>query len=191
MATKQLCSIQDCCKPSQTRGWCEAHYARWKRYRDPLAGGPQQGLAIKFFKDVVLNYNGDECLIWPFSTSSGYGSIKVNRKTHHVHRLLCEAVYGSAPLDRPQAAHSCGEKRCVARNHLRWASQIENEFDKRGHGKLRVGEAHTNSKLTEDDVIQIRSLKGAYTMSQIGDLYGISAAWVSQIHRRIAWAWLE
>ena len=32
------CTIEDCPKPLRARGWCEAHYARWKRHGDPLAG---------------------------------------------------------------------------------------------------------------------------------------------------------
>lgn len=34
------CSIAECPKAPQTRGWCGAHYSRWKRYGDPTMGGP-------------------------------------------------------------------------------------------------------------------------------------------------------
>ncbi|RUV65859.1 hypothetical protein EOA64_00505 [Mesorhizobium sp. M1A.F.Ca.IN.022.02.1.1] len=37
MATRALCSIPDCGKPSiNIRGWCSAHYMRWNRHGDPL-----------------------------------------------------------------------------------------------------------------------------------------------------------
>lgn len=36
MADKPVCSIETCNKPAATRGWCDMHYSRWKRYRDPL-----------------------------------------------------------------------------------------------------------------------------------------------------------
>jgi hypothetical protein len=32
------CSIEGCEKPVQARGWCSAHWARWKRHGDPLGG---------------------------------------------------------------------------------------------------------------------------------------------------------
>jgi hypothetical protein len=32
----RVCSIPNCDKPAWVRGWCQAHYARWQRYGDPL-----------------------------------------------------------------------------------------------------------------------------------------------------------
>lgn len=32
---KATCSIDDCPKPRLSRGWCSAHYQRWKKYGDP------------------------------------------------------------------------------------------------------------------------------------------------------------
>lgn len=34
------CAIDDCEKPCYVRGFCNAHYLRWKRHGDPLGGGP-------------------------------------------------------------------------------------------------------------------------------------------------------
>ncbi|GAA2485017.1 hypothetical protein GCM10010406_21590 [Streptomyces thermolineatus] len=33
-----LCSIDNCTRPRLARGWCEAHYRRWRRHGAPLAG---------------------------------------------------------------------------------------------------------------------------------------------------------
>lgn len=185
------CSVDGCEKLAETRGLCGAHYSRLKRHGDPLAGRFPQGQAKEFFHNVVLPYQGDDCLIWPFSTSAGYGSIKINGKTEHVHRLVCETAHGQPPEGKPQAAHFCGNRRCVAQKHIRWASLSENQIDKWGHGRMSFGEHHGNSKLTESDVRKIRSMKGRRTGDEIAEIFGISAAWVSQIHRGIAWAWLK
>jgi hypothetical protein len=40
---KGTCSIEGCEKAADTRGWCRAHYKRWLRLGDPLAGGPMEG----------------------------------------------------------------------------------------------------------------------------------------------------
>ncbi len=37
------CSIPGCGKPKDARGYCPGHYARWRRYGDPLGGGAARG----------------------------------------------------------------------------------------------------------------------------------------------------
>jgi HNH endonuclease len=37
---ERTCSIEGCDKPADTRGWCGAHYCRWKRTGDPGADIP-------------------------------------------------------------------------------------------------------------------------------------------------------
>ena len=34
------CSIEGCKRPNHRRGWCSAHYQRWRKYGNPLDGGP-------------------------------------------------------------------------------------------------------------------------------------------------------
>lgn len=33
--TKRTCTLDGCDNPHEARGWCELHYARWKRHGDP------------------------------------------------------------------------------------------------------------------------------------------------------------
>lgn len=37
MKPTRICSIEGCDNPHRARGWCAAHYARWKNHGDPLA----------------------------------------------------------------------------------------------------------------------------------------------------------
>lgn len=39
MAAPRICSIEGCDKPAYKRGMCNAHYIRWRRHGDALAGG--------------------------------------------------------------------------------------------------------------------------------------------------------
>jgi hypothetical protein len=44
-ARKQMgrCSVENCGRWAVVRGFCDAHYQRWKRYGTPLAGSPVFG----------------------------------------------------------------------------------------------------------------------------------------------------
>jgi hypothetical protein len=44
MTETACCSVEGCDRPVHQRGWCRAHYMRWWRHGDPLAGrGPAGG----------------------------------------------------------------------------------------------------------------------------------------------------
>lgn len=34
----KACGVEGCPNPSRARGWCHAHYERWRKYGDPLSG---------------------------------------------------------------------------------------------------------------------------------------------------------
>lgn len=42
----RTCSIDNCGRPATARGWCGAHYQRWRNHGDPLGGGPTPKGAI-------------------------------------------------------------------------------------------------------------------------------------------------
>lgn len=152
------------------------------------------GEVVRFFEETVLHYTGDDCLVWPFSRdSSGYAHIWYRGKQRKVCRLVCESVHG-APRASDEAAHSCGNgaSGCVTPNHLRWATRRENEADKKFHGILFAtrGETHGMARLTEADVLKIRSMAGTVKQSAIAAAFKISPSYVSDIQRGRRWGWL-
>lgn len=190
MANSRICSIPDCDKASQARGWCSLHYQRWKRNGSPDSviltpkGAPQA-----FLDDVVMSFEGTECLIWPFATTKGYASHYSNGSRQLVSRILCEKKFGPPPSDRHEAAHSCGKGNsgCVSMVHLRWASPVENSHDKLAHGTRLMAEAHPNAKLSDDDVRQIRKLAKSTSQKSIASRYGVSKVTISQIVNQKSW----
>lgn len=40
------CSISGCPKESRARGWCPAHYQKWRRYGDPLASKTREWCSV-------------------------------------------------------------------------------------------------------------------------------------------------
>lgn len=201
MAAPRICSIPDCGKPSHLRGWCIAHYTRWRRHGDPLGGRTRggRGSALRYFHDVVVPYEGDDCLIWTeHRNMAGYGLVYVDGKHQYVSRLACREVNGPPPTDKHVAAHNCGNGHlgCVNPRHMRWATAWENAQDAIAHGRLARGRfAHGRSirtaKLTDDDVRRIRSLKGTMTQAGIGRLFNIGAPHVCRILKGEKWGHLD
>ena len=197
MATKPICKIDGCGKAVSSRGWCEMHYTRWKRHGDPLANFKTvKGEPRRFFREIVLTYKGDECLIWPYGRDGdgyarlydpAYGNQKI------VARLVCEEIHGPQPLDRPMARHICGmgHKGCVAPSHLVWATAKENSLDRLRHGTDCRGERSPNAKLEEADVRSIITLKGIEPGRSLARRFGVTPSLISRIHRRKAWAHLK
>lgn len=141
-----ICSVPDCGKPSLARGWCSAHWHRHRRLGDPLGGGKMRapvGEPLRYLREVVLAFDGDECLIWPYArTSSGYGNLGIEDGNAVVSRLVCERVYGPPPTPDHEAAHSCGRghEGCVTQNHLSWKTATENQADRVAHGTVNSGQ---------------------------------------------------
>lgn len=190
MADKSLCKIDGCGKRSERCGWCLAHYKRWHRHGDPMAGRISNGEPLRFYRDVVLTYDGDDCLIWPFArTTAGYGMIN----GRYVHRMACESEHGPAPTRKHQAAHSCGKGHlaCVTKRHLSWKTHTENMADTLVHGTHNRGARQGQSKLAETDVADIRALKGTMLQREIAAKYGVCRETIGKIHRRKNWAWLK
>lgn len=188
MSDDRRCSIANCCNPVEAKGLCNAHYRRKLRLGDPLAGGTPKGAPLAFFENVVLPYDGEDCLIWPFSrTGHGYALVWHGGRMVLVSRLICEHVHGPAPTPEHQAAHICGKGgyACVTRQHLRWASPKENQADRFVHGTLACGERHGNAKLTEADVRAIKAMSGAHR--DIAAKFGVAQTTISKIKAGKAW----
>lgn len=193
MANSRICSVEGCGKTSHARGFCGAHYMRRKRYGDPLSGRTSKGEPERFFKEVVLPYDGDDCLIWPYATNgNGYGKMQREGNDQIVSRILCEILNGPPPAPTDEAAHVCGWGRfgCVTKRHLKWKTRDANQADRLIHGTHNRGERCGTSKLTESEVREIRALKGKIRQRDLAEKFGVSVSTVGAIHKRQNWSWL-
>lgn len=191
MATSRICSIPDCCKPVRTRGWCYAHYERWRHHGDPLKGRTSRGEPLAYFRKVVLPYSGEACLKWPYNNDGhGYGRVWYEGRMQQVARLVCTATQGE-PLPFLEAAHSCGKghEGCVNPQHITWKTHQANQKDRIAHGTIPRGVEIKSAKLTPKDVLEIRAAKGDHKV--IAARYGVSHTSVYLIKRRKNWAWVE
>lgn len=150
---------------------------------------PKRWVAREFLETVVLTYDGQECLIWPYSTNGhGYAQINDGGKPTRVSRLICKRLYGPG-FPGAHAAHSCGNGRlgCVTPGHLGWATCAENEADKKRHGTDNRGERHGNAKLTADEAAIIRSLIGIESGKSLAQRFGVSEGTISSIRHGQRW----
>lgn len=157
-----------------------------------MGGGTSHGDPSRYFSEVVLLYEGTECLIWPFARNKGYGVMYVRDGNVEVHRFLCEIANGPPPFEGCDARHSCGRghEGCVTRHHLIWGTRRENAADTVAHGRSTRGAKNAQAKLSETQVRKIRSLKGKKSEAEIGEMFSISPAQAGNILRRKAWGWL-
>ena len=83
----------------------------------------------------LMAFPSDECSLWPFRMSDGYGSqISCQGKMQSVHRLALALKLGR-PVDRRlDASHSCGKRGCVNPWHLSEKSRKDNVADRLMHG---------------------------------------------------------
>lgn len=179
----EICSILGCGRRVTFRGWCNAHYQRWQKWGNPHGKRKTMNGEPKKFLAIAMEYRGDNCVIWPYSKNSqGYANLQVDGKKRLVFRIICEHFNGASKIGQ-EAAHSCGNghRGCIAGKHLRWATHIENEEDKKIHGTLPQGETHHSAKLTREDVINIRIMYDTmqYRQKDIGAMFGVSQATIN------------
>jgi hypothetical protein len=108
----------------------------------------KRDITERILKPALNNYG------YPFVVFCKNGKTK----TFTVHRLVAKA-YVPNPLNKPSVNHINGVKTINKPSNLEWCTVSENNFHafRIGLKENAKGESHVNHKLTEADVVQIRS----------------------------------
>lgn len=185
-----LCSIEKCGKKVNSRKMCSMHYARWRKYGDPLAVAHIPKGAAWLFLQNAMEINTDECIPWPFyANSKGYGRIHRGASSHLVSRVICAATHGEPPTKKHQAAHDCGFSGCVNRRHIKWKTATENDADKDRHGTRPHGETSSKTKLSANLAVTIfQRVWGGEKQEALAAEYGVTAVAISDIKCGKTWA---
>jgi hypothetical protein len=143
------------------------------------------------FRDKVAPPDENGCYLWTaYTDQDGYGRFKYLGRTVKAHR------YAAGMLDWPPeivTRHLCNVPACVNPEHLTFGSHADNMRDKVEAGRQAKGTDVFQSKLTEEQVIEIRSryADGGVTHRSLAAEYGVARSLISYIVRREIWAHLD
>lgn len=187
-----ICRIEGCDKKARGQGCCPMHYAKIRRYGDPL-GGKFYGEPKEFFKQLLNRRGEEECIIWPFSkNSNGYGTIGLKGQAKEVHRLVCIEINGK-PNGNLVSRHLCGMGKfgCVNPDHLQWGTYKQNAADCRDHGTHLQGTQKPTCVLEEEQVLEIynRAVNGE-SMVSLAKEFKVAETTISGIKHGYTWSWL-
>ena len=155
-----------------------------------------------------------ECWEWLAGKSPlGYGHFKDAGKTYRAHRYIYESQIGPI-ADGLCVCHRCDNPGCVRPDHLWLGTSPENTADKMSKNRHKVvsgdmhylrrnpelqwlhrnpekatrGEKHPSSKLTESQVIEIRSLAQSLSTRTLAEAFSVCPANIKSILKRKTWA---
>lgn len=136
----------------------------------------------------------NDCWLWTgYRLKTGYGRLTqgINKKvqTFSAHRIAYQLFIGE--IGDKQVLHKCDNPSCVNPKHLKLGTIQDNIKDRevKGRGYIRSGENHPHAKLTEKDVIKIRSLykDRVYNQTEMVNLFQVSHDIISLIVNRKRW----
>jgi hypothetical protein len=124
----------------------------------------------------------------------GYRTICIStgdkRRLLKVHRLVAQAFVDN-PDSKPQVCHIDGNKQNNTPDNLYWGNALENNRDKIKHGTVARGETQGLSKLTKDEVLQIKVLlSDGISSNVIGKMFGVHKSTIKTIKAGKSWSWL-
>jgi len=125
--------------------------------------------------DYVVDDAG--CWLWQRTVGQdGYGRTLRCKKWYLAHRLYWQELRGPIPEGRV-IDHLCNVRSCVNPDHMELVSQAENS------------RRSPQTKLTHDQVIEIRTLIGVIGYRRIAARYGVSSGAIRHIAK--GWTWKD
>lgn len=158
---------------------------------DELLQYPQEiekfRLRIKKKSIIVDPNNLDSCIEWSgHINKESRARIRCFGKTDNTARLVW-LIHNRKPIGDKHILHTCDNPKCVNPNHLWIGTALDNikDCNKKKRGNHPSGENHYTSKLTKDDVINIRnSSKSGVSLSK---QYNVSVSQISSIRNYKTW----
>lgn len=143
--------------------------------------------ANQFWQHVNVR-GSDDCWEWLESTNGGgYGTCRVDGVKDNAHRHAYRIGNGPIP-DGMLVCHKCDNRICCNPAHLFLGTYQDNVDDMWAKGRGLIGEAHQNSKLTEDAVASIRKMYAdGMSDAAIAKQFWVSESCIYTVTRRRVW----
>lgn len=144
-------------------------------------------LGERFWQKVFVQ-SPDECWEWQGARQlAGYGRFTLeDGRLGLAHRASYELHYGPIP-EGMFVCHTCDNPACVNPAHLWLGTHQDNMDDRTAKHRHRSGDTHPRSKLTADDVENIRANRMNLTGQEMAALYGVANTTISAVLNRQNW----
>ena len=124
-----------------------------------------------------------DCWLWTASRApKGYGHIWIDGRVQRANRVAYELTHGPIP-DGQMVRHKCDNPACCNPAHLELGTNKDNMRDRAERGRTSRGEHRPASKLTTEQVAEIRArfAAGGATIQALANDYSIHRSQISRI----------
>ena len=142
----------------------------------------------RFFAKISKTKTEAGCLEWRAGYIDGYGSFWLTGRNFRANRVAYFLANNKDPGEL-KVCHHCDNRKCCNPEHLYMGTHEENMRDMVGRGRSSVGIINNGAKLTDDQVIAIRS--DTRFLREIAADYGVTGSMISYIRRRKNWKHLQ
>ncbi|UZT28587.1 response regulator [Bacillus phage vB_BceS_LY5] len=138
--------------------------------------------------EYEINKNGCYiCTSHAQNSSDGHIRIRRNGKRYLAHRYVYEQHYGEIPKDLV-VRHKCDTPQCLNVDHMELGTPLDNVQDRVSRGRNAVGENASKAKLTEIEVLEIRSLYAeGNTGTALAKIFNVTSSTIYGIVNKKYW----
>ncbi len=160
----------------------------------PLDGfeGYEAGSDGSIWSQPQINKYPRRQLAAQFNPVTGYMHVSLKRhgvsKTKAVHVLVSLAFHGPKPPGKRDVCHNDGNKLNNVPGNLRYDTHSANKLDMRAHGTAKIGHLNHATKITVEDVLEIRQRRDqGEQFKDIAASMGRSRGTIEDAYHRRTW----